>query len=405
MAGASSAAEDAELKTPAAPQIPAAVERIARTLEDAGFETWCVGGAVRDHILGDRNSDFDLATRATPEQVRSLFRRTVDVGAEFGTIGVLDEHRKLHEVTTFRRDVSTDGRRAVVAFGVDLKEDLSRRDFTINAIAFRPRTGAWEDPFEGLADLEAGVVRAVGVPVQRFREDYLRILRGVRFAARFDFEIEAATWQAARAEAHGIRGLSAERVREEWFKSLRTARSLPRLVDLWHAVIGGSEWMPELLTAPPRDPGPEFPRDPVLLSVFLMRGAEAALARLKGSRAEVERAAALGTMAPAPAGPGEVDVRRWLATVTPSIARDLLELERLRSGAEPMWAGVVRRVVERGDPVSRGDLALSGVDLLAEGIAAGPEVGRVLAALLEFVLEDPRRNSRDALLERLKEIR
>ena len=393
------------MKAPAAPQIPTAVERIARTLEDAGFETWCVGGAVRDHILGDRNSDFDLATRATPEQVRSLFRRTVDVGAEFGTIGVLDEHRKLHEVTTFRRDVSTDGRRAVVAFGVDLKEDLSRRDFTINAIAFRPRTGAWEDPFGGLADLEAGVVRAVGVPGQRFREDYLRILRGVRFAARFAFEIEASTWQAARAEAHGISGLSAERVREEWFKALRTARSLPRLIDLWRAVIAGSDWMPELQAPPPRDPGPEVPRDPVLLSVFLMRGANATLARLKASRVEVERAAALGALAPAPSGPGEPEVRRWLATVTPSIARDLLELERLRSGAEPMWAGVVRRVVERGDPVLRGDLALSGVDLLAEGVAPGPEVGRVLAVLLEFVLEDPKRNTRDALLARLKEVR
>ena len=390
---------------PAAPQIPAAVERIARTLEEAGFETWCVGGAVRDHVLGDRNSDFDLATRATPEQVRSLFRRTVDVGAEFGTIGVLDEHRKLHEVTTFRRDVSTDGRRAVVAFGVDLKEDLSRRDFTINAIAFRPRTGEWEDPFGGFTDLEGGIVRAVGVPTERFREDYLRILRAVRFAARFGFEIESATWQAARAEAHGIRGLSAERVREEWFKALRTARSLPRLVDLWRAVIGGSDWMPELEAPPPRDPGSEFPRDPVLLSVFLMRGADATLARLKGSRAEVERAAALGALAPAPSGPGEPEVRRWLATVTPPIARDLLDLERLRSGAEPMWAGVVRRVVERGDPVLRGDLALSGVDLLAEGIAAGPEVGRVLAALLEFVLEDPKRNTRDALLARIKEIR
>lgn len=391
--------------TPSAPEIPRAVREIAEKLETAGFETWCVGGAVRDHILGGRHSDFDLATRATPDQVRALFRRTVDVGAEFGTIGVLDEHRKLHEVTTFRRDVSTDGRRAVVAFGVDLEEDLARRDFTINAIAFRPSTTEWRDPFGGLADLDAGIVRAVGVPAERFREDYLRILRGVRFAARFDFEIEAATWQAARTEARGIAGLSAERVREEWFKALRTARALPRLVELWRAVIGGSDWMPELLPVPPRDPGTEFPRDPVLLSVFLMRGAASAIARLRGSRAEVERAAALDAAPAAPAGPGEVEVRRWLAAVTSPIARDLLELERLRSGAEPMWAGTLRRVVERRDPVFRGDLVLSGVDLLGEGVTAGPEVGRILAALLEFVLEDPKRNTRELLLQRVREIR
>jgi tRNA nucleotidyltransferase (CCA-adding enzyme) len=117
---------------------PEAVLRIARTLEKAGFETWCVGGAVRDALLGHPHLDWDLATAAHPPQIRSLFPRTVPVGIAFGTIGVLDDAGVMHEVTTFRRDVNTDGRHAEVEFGASLDEDLARRDFTINAIAYSP---------------------------------------------------------------------------------------------------------------------------------------------------------------------------------------------------------------------------------------------------------------------------
>lgn len=384
--------------------IPDAVLGIAKSLEDAGFETWCVGGAVRDHLLGDRNSDFDLATRATPDEVRALFRHTVDVGAEFGTIGVLDGARKLHEVTTFRRDVSTDGRRAVVAFGVSLEEDLARRDFTINAIAWRPRTAEWRDPFNGLSDLEARLVRAVGKAGERFREDYLRILRGVRFAARFGFAIERETWAAAVDQAAGLSGLSAERVREEWFKSLRTARSLGGLMDLWRAVIAASPWMPELHAGLPRDPGADFPRDPVLLTAFLARDPAALLDRLKASGAEIDRAAAIAKRPAAPASIDEVTVRRWLSTVTSSIAGDLAKLHELRSGAAPPWAGVMTAVIARGDPLSRGDLAVTGHDLIAGGIPAGPRLGKVLGLLLDWVLDDPRRNVKATLVSRAKEV-
>src|ERR687887_385539 len=128
---------------------PRTVLEIARKLEDAGFEAWCVGGAVRDALLGEPHLDWDLATSATPQQVREIFgsKRIVPVGIEFGTIGVLDRERRLHEVTTFRRDIRTDGRHAEVEFGASLEEDLARRDFTINAIAYSPSRDEIRDPF------------------------------------------------------------------------------------------------------------------------------------------------------------------------------------------------------------------------------------------------------------------
>src|SRR5215204_7713286 len=170
-------------------QIPEPVVDIARTLEAAGFQAWCVGGNLRDALLQQEHSDYDIATSATPEQVQALFPRTIGVGIKYGTVGVLDRNRVLHEVTTFRRDVSTDGRHAVVQYGVSLDDDLARRDFTINAIAYHPLRHDWRDPFSGRKDLEGRLIRAVGNPAHRFAEDYLRILRALRFSARFEFAI------------------------------------------------------------------------------------------------------------------------------------------------------------------------------------------------------------------------
>src|SRR5688572_4577675 len=157
-------------------ELPPEIIEIADTLERAGFEAWCVGGALRDALLGGHRDDVDLATNARPEDVQRIFPKTIPVGLKFGTVGVLDRRRQMHEVTTFRRDVTTDGRHAVVEYGATLEEDLARRDFTINAMAYRPRDALWRDPFGGALDLTAKVVRAVGVPEERFREDYLRIL-------------------------------------------------------------------------------------------------------------------------------------------------------------------------------------------------------------------------------------
>src|SRR5437588_3638266 len=171
------------MKFPDRLPIPDEVLKIAQTLEHAGFETWCVGGAIRDNLLGLENHDFDLTTSAPPEHVQKLFKRTVPVGIEHGTVAVLDATNQPHEVTTFRKDIKTDGRHAVVEFGQSLMDDLARRDFTINAIAYHPLKHDWRDPFEGHADLERKVIRSVGDPNWRFQEDYLRILRGLRFSA------------------------------------------------------------------------------------------------------------------------------------------------------------------------------------------------------------------------------
>src|SRR5215204_1915274 len=278
-------------------QIPEPVVDIARTLEAAGFQAWCVGGNLRDALLQQEHSDYDIATSATPEQVQKLFPRTVEVGIKYGTVGVLDRARVLHEVTTFRRDVATDGRHAVVAYGASLEEDLARRDFTINAMAYHPLRREWKDPFGGATDISNRLVRAVGLPEERFREDYLRILRAIRFAARFNFIIDPATWEAARAAAPGLHQLSAERVRDEWFKSLRTARSVTQLVMLWVHVGAASAWIPELQglrgfdNASPDSPPHE--RDPVLLTALMCRDPVAVLRRLKASNVEIARAVAL----------------------------------------------------------------------------------------------------------------
>src|ERR671929_289109 len=212
---------------------PEPVRAIARRLERAGFEAWCVGGAVRDALLGHPHLDWDLATSATPKEVRRLFRRTVPVGIEFGTVGVLDRDNVMHEVTTFRRDVRTDGRHAVVEFGASLDDDLARRDYTINAIAYSPSRDEVRDPYGGQKDIEGKLIRAVGDPRQRMREDRLRALRAIRFASRFAFDIERDTWDAIVESAPELGRLSAERVKQEIEKTMEQVRFPSKAFAMW----------------------------------------------------------------------------------------------------------------------------------------------------------------------------
>ncbi len=394
---------------PARLEIPEQVLEIARTLDRAGHEVWCVGGAVRDALLGvtrERHnleaSEIDFATSATPDQVQALFRRTVAVGVKYGTVGVIDRDRALHEVTTFRRDVSTDGRHAVVAYGVSLDDDLARRDFTINAIAYHPLKHEWRDPFGGADDLARGLVRAVGVPAQRFREDYLRILRAVRFAVRFDFRIDPATWDAAREAVPGLAQLSAERVRDEWFKALQSARSVTHAVQLWHDVGAAAQWIPELGPADPATAGysqpavDAEPRNPVLLVCVLCRQPSLVLRRLRASGAEIARADAIARGPAEPAGADPTAVRRWLAQVG-GAADDLMALWSLRHGTAAPWAGTVRESRAKREATSRSALALDGNDLIALGVPRGPRLGEALDLLLDRVLADPAANTREHL--------
>ncbi len=423
------------MRFPSRLDIPEDVLEIARTLEEAGHEAWCVGGAIRDTLLGEANTDYDIATSATPEVVQRLFKHTVLVGVQFGTVGVRTRRRH-HEVTTFRRDVSTDGRHAVVEFGVSLEDDLARRDFTINAIAHHPLRHEWRDPFNGAADLQRKLIRAVGEPESRFREDYLRILRGIRFAGRFGFAIDPPTWAAMLACADGFPRLSAERVREEWYKGLRTARSLSQMIELWRSSGAAHAWIPELLADGPRQMTPEvsptgsplvqrhqyvgrladraaamprvvgesggdLPRDPVLLTTLFCLDPVAVLVRLKASNAEIARATAMVMGPPEPEGISPVAVRRWMAAVGEA-AEDMTALWWLRHGSAPNWEPVMRGIRERGEALSRKQLAISGTDLRTLGVPPGPQMGAVLDRLLAMVVDDPTLNSRETLLARAR---
>jgi tRNA nucleotidyltransferase (CCA-adding enzyme) len=378
-------------------EIPEPILQITRTLEGAGYEAWCVGGSLRDTLLGHPQSDFDIATSATPEQVQRLFPKTVAVGIKYGTVGVLDPRRGLHEVTTFRRDVQTDGRHAVVQYGVSLEDDLARRDFTINALAYHPIRQEWRDPFGGKRDLDAGIIRAVGDPGRRFAEDYLRVLRALRFSARFEFAIDGETWAAAQAAAAGLKQLSAERVRDEWFKGLQTATSVLRLATLWRDVGAADVWLPELDPTALPEPPASF-RDPVVLTALLASNPAGVLRRLKASNGEIDRAAAIERGPDQPAGTDPTSVRRWLSQVGPAAA-DLMSMWKLRRTTEAPWAETVDQIRRRGDPLTRADLAISGSDLQELG-AQGPEIGRVLSVLLDQVLEEPSLNQKNELLRR-----
>jgi len=394
-------------------RIPPAVAGIAGRLRGAGFEAWYVGGAVRDVLLEGRTGrapkrqgDFDIATSARPEEVQALFRRTVPVGIEHGTVAVLDEQGLPHEVTTFRRDVRTDGRHAVVEFGVALEDDLARRDFTINAVAVHPGTGAMRDPFDGIADLAAGIVRAVGDPAARLREDRLRTLRALRFATALEFAIEPATWEALRDAAGDLAHLSRERVRDEWLKTLATGRA-SGAVGLWRKAGVLAEVWPELGNLPPgKDAGLDAVAgdDPVLVTAAALVAAgtdagkaAAAAQRLRFSNRDTERVrrvvAALHR--PLPDAGDARAVRHWLAAHLQE-ADDALAVAA--PGAREPLLRAVQAVRAAGAPLSLGDLAVTGDDLKAVGIPAGPGLGATLRRLLEAALDDPARNTREALL-------
>ena len=418
---------------------PDAVLELARTLEGAGFETWCVGGAVRDALLGHPGLDWDLATAARPEQVQRLFRRTIPVGVQFGTVGVLDRDRRMHEVTTFRRDVHTDGRHAVVEFGATLEEDLARRDFTINAIAYSPTRDELRDPFAGREDLARRVIRAVGVPIDRMREDRLRALRAIRFAARYDFAIEPVTWAAIVESAPYMTRLSPERVQQELQKTMEQVGRPGAALRLWRDSGALAVLVPALagiddvalgtldcLRAPAGTRREERRSARVLnrfAALFLAAPAaevRAAMKTLRFSNADlhwvaglVERWHTLGaaiTATAIAARPTDAEVRRWAAAAGRTRTAPLVRLATARwsamraAGEVAPPAGAARSLYRRAvraafhDPIELADLAVDGDDLRANGVPPGRRLGMILQSLLTWVVDDPRRNVRDLLL-------
>ena len=398
-----------------------------------------MGGAIRDALLGHPHSDWDLATSATPAEVREIFgaRRTIPVGVEFGTVGVLDRDGTMHEVTTFRRDVKTDGRHAEVEFGVSLDDDLARRDFTINAIAYSPKTRELRDPFGGQRDLRAKLVRAVGNADARMREDRLRALRAIRFAARFDFSIEMHTAGAIAASAPFLGRLSPERVKQELDKTMEQVRCPSAALRIWKASGAFATLLPELARLPddafdvvdylamprsPTRPARRASRYAGLLLRLTPEGAASILTGLRASKHETQAVVALierwhklgadirqALMRDDP--PTDVDVRRWIASIGRLQVGTFMRLASAVCHAEgasgrpaPSRARVhaLHRRMTRSafrDVVDLGGLAVDGDDLRRAGIRPGPGLGKILQTLLVEVLEDPARNTTDWLLQ------
>jgi tRNA nucleotidyltransferase (CCA-adding enzyme) len=419
--------------------VPGAVRDIAARLEGAGYETWCVGGAVRDALLGQADLDWDLATAASPGDVKRLFPRTVPVGIEHGTMGVFGSDGRLHEVTTFRADVETDGRHAVVKFGVSLNEDLARRDFTINAIAWSPSRHELRDPFHGRDDLQRKLVRAVGTASLRMAEDRLRALRALRFAARFGFAIDAETWSAIVESAPSLTRLSVERVLQEWIKTLEQVRCPSHAFIHWRAsgalaalVPALAPVSPEFFEAADHCPRPSTSSRPerialrslVRLAAPFMplggRAARDALLALRAANADVTFVSAISDLWVACAEDLErittathvnrTELRRIVARIgrvrvhaTLRAFASVWAARRARGQAAPTQSDVMRltrRMLQIAftDPIALADLAVSGDDLREAGMLPGPSLGRILHQLLERVLDDPALNTHPRLL-------
>jgi poly(A) polymerase/tRNA nucleotidyltransferase (CCA-adding enzyme) len=339
-----------------------------------------VGGSVRDALLGREVADIDLATPDPPDAVTQALQRAglkaVPTGFEHGTVTAVSGRRGF-EVTTLRRDVATDGRRAVVAFTDDWREDAARRDFSINAMSMTPE-GAVFDYFDGVADLRAGRVRFVGDASQRIAEDFLRILRFFRFHARYGAgEPDPAALVAIRASVAGLARLSAERVWSELKRILAApdplgAVALMQRLGVLDAVLpegAAPERCSKLVAA-------GAPADPVLRLAALLDGDALALAeRLRLSTAERDRLVALRTAGVPPPDADAAALRRWLADTPKDILIDRIWL-----------AGGDARLRERLAALDVPVFPLHGRDVREAGVPAGPRIGELLRELRDWWL-------------------
>lgn len=387
------------------------------TLHRAGYAAYVVGGCVRDSLLGLTPHDWDLCTSALPQQGMELFgeEKCIPTGLQHGTVTV-KQGGGLYEITTFRTEGTyTDGRHPdEVHFVPDVREDLARRDFTINAMAYNEKEGL-VDPFGGQADLQSGILRAVGVPHQRFTEDALRILRLYRFAARFGFSIDPPTAQAAQELCAHLDCVSVERIEEELAKLLSAPAPAAYLDEKILGVVL-PELSPEALAAakPVVDACPAGERAlPVRLAALLLSlgedGTRRTLRRLRCSNACIEETAVL--------------VREVVSGVPVSLniyARRLLgkynlctvqRLVALGTALQPEHAAdfaALSELAERLDAdgvccrVSQ--LAVNGRDLMAAGVPAGPGIRKVLEALLDGVIREEYSNERQALLTAVQQL-
>lgn len=418
-------------------------------LEKAGFRAWAVGGCVRDACLGKTPHDFDLCTDALPEQIQTAFpdRELVLAGVKHGTVGVVTPEGVV-EITTLRTEGDyRDGRHPQwVKFVPELREDLLRRDFTINAMAWNPREGL-QDPFGGREDLETGILRAVGDPEQRFREDALRILRGVRFAVRFNLTVEENTLAAMETLAPLMEGLSRERVFAElcallpgitWPELIRFAPVITEVIPEMKPMVGFDQHSPhhayDLYTHTAHVVG-AVPGDLTLrwaallhdvgkITTFTLdetgRGhfyghaqmsaeaADAILRRLKAPTALREGAAVLIRHHMTRLEEDKRILKRRVRTLGWETVEQLLQLQEADMGSKGTGEeqdfdqfrrirALLEKIRAENACLRLQDLAVNGKDMMALGLR-GPDIGKTLNALLDAVLEERVPNDREALL-------
>jgi len=442
-------------------QIARPVLEICKELRNAGERAWVVGGCVRDTVRGQRVNDWDVATTALPQKIQQTFPRVIPTGIDHGTVTVLWKDGA-YEVTTLRGEGAyTDGRRPdSVVFVGDIDRDLARRDFTVNAIAYDPVDGQVVDPFHGLIDMRNKVLRAVGDPSERFQEDGLRILRGARFVATLEFELDEATEAAFRGALDTFRKVSPERVREEWVKAMKARTpsrafevmrrtgilevTYPELLEQvgceqnqWHAydvwghtmrVLDESTGDPtERIAALLHDVGKPRTRawsDKTNDWTFYHHekvGADMASQWLRDYRfSNRERELIVSLIRHHlicySAEWTDAAVRRFIKRVGPAHVAPLLRLgeaDALGKGRyveEELAAlkelrGRIDDALEQGSALATRDLAVGGRDVIEhlEG-GAGPRVGEILRNLLDRVIEDPSLNTRDKLLPLVEQL-
>ncbi|NSW90721.1 MAG: CCA tRNA nucleotidyltransferase [Firmicutes bacterium] len=412
--------------------LPEEAKYIIRTLNENHFEAFLVGGCVRDILMGMEPKDWDITTDALPEQVKALFDKTVDTGLKHGTVTVIIGEQSI-EVTTFRIEgkYSNHRRPDKVIFTSYLEQDLGRRDFTINSIAYHPEKG-FIDPFNGIEDIEKGVIRAVGDADRRFEEDSLRMLRAVRFAAQLDFKIDPGVMESIKNKKTLISKISKERIRDELTKILVSpnpskfiflkdlsilAVVLPELnkysFDKIQHIIGGVEIIKN---------------DPILRWTMLLReeskdSANYILRNLKFDNNTIKKVCRLIEFHHINIDPVPKCVRRAVSIVGEDIFLDLTKIieavlkaeinncnGRLKSFADNEYYGeeikkvnTVRHIYynakEKGECMNIKDLAVSGSDLINIGFKEGEQIGKILSRLLEAVIENPEMNKKEELLK------
>jgi tRNA nucleotidyltransferase (CCA-adding enzyme) len=386
--------------------------KICLTLQEAGYQAFIVGGCVRDLYLNITPKDWDITTSATPEQVIQLFSRTIPTGLQHGTVTVcMDEGAENHfEVTTFRVEGKyLDGRRPEeVHFVQNVEEDLARRDLTINAMAYDPVNNIIVDPFNGWQDLQDGVIRAVGNPMERFQEDGLRIMRVARFAARFGYDVDEATQEGMKASLETLKKVSRERMKDELCKTIMAVRPSYGLNILEE--VGALKIVCPLASQIfwfihyPLE-GELETRLAFLYHKYDVKSVEQELLFLKMSNKEVKRIRFL-------LGLLEDFENYWLDSTVINYRQFIA---KIKNEAPAPWEHTLSQFVKLtralGAPIqewldqhqnvvvyARRELAIDGIDLMAHGFAAGPVLKMLLDGCYLEILEHPENNNREYLL-------